>query len=345
MNPSEHPEAVIGREKTDESGQWSIALELEGVRALAKHLQKTVSIFDLETTGLNWAGESFGIVEVAVIHVPPEGGIDQISSLINPENPCQWGARNKHGISSIETSQADPWSVHWADRMHEIAATHVTVGFNSALFDCRAVMAQNYKYRDLRTEFAHHLDFRWLPGIRGRLEQVAAQFGVQQIPNHRALADAMVLAKLLDKMVLERSAQEVASHIEIVKDEGEAIAAGEAGKQASADKETRSQDLEALASLSGEEGLQHYLSLKAEEKRLKQELDALKPSVCAFVREQGGKVSLDSCSISYQARAKYSFTEAVSELKAQLSARKKLEIEEGLAEQEGETRYVTVRWR
>jgi len=345
MTASQHPAAPVASQVTSQLGDCPAVPQFDGVRALASHLGKTISIFDLETTGLNWAGPSFGIVEVAVIHVPPEGEIERVSSLINPENSCEWRARQKHGISSAETSQADPWGALWAERMHEIAATHVTVGFNSALFDCRAVMAQNYKYRNLTTEFAHHLDFRWLPGIRGRLEQVAARYGVEEIPNHRALADTFVLAKLLDHMVHDLSPEQVASFIEPIKDEGEASAAGEAAIRASLENQARDKDLESLASLVGEDALQEYVSLKAREKQLKQELDALKPVVCAFVREQGGKSSADRCTISYITRPKYKFTEAVDELKARLDNQKKLEIAEGLAQEDGQTEYVTIRWK
>ena len=319
--------------------------QLDGVCSLARHLGKTVSIFDLETTGLNWTGPSFGIVEVAVIHVPPTGEISYVSSLINPENPCQWLARKKHGISSTETSQAPSWGAHWAERMHAIAAEHVTVGFNSALFDCRAIMAQNYKYRTLKTDFSQHLDFRWLPGIRGRLEQVAASFGVTEVPNHRAMADTLVLAKLLDQMVLKLSPEAVAQYIEVISDDGEAVGAGEAATRAALEKEARAGALEVLTQLEGPEALREYVTLKEREKQIKQELDALKATVCDFVREQGGKSSIDRCVVSYQARPKYVFTDVVSDLKAQLDDQKKLEIAEGLAQEDGQTEYVTVRWK
>jgi DNA polymerase III epsilon subunit-like protein len=79
----------------------------------------------LETTGLNWGGVSFGIVEVAVVHIHEDGRVETESSLVNPENPCQWGARKKHGISSVETAEAEPWGSLWAARMHDIAKRHV----------------------------------------------------------------------------------------------------------------------------------------------------------------------------------------------------------------------------
>lgn len=100
MGLSVRPAPKVVAEHATGSGEWTLELELPGVRALAASLGKTVSFFDLETTGLNWAGESFGIVEVAVIHVPAEGPVEQVSSLINPENPCEWHALKKHGISS-----------------------------------------------------------------------------------------------------------------------------------------------------------------------------------------------------------------------------------------------------
>jgi DNA polymerase III epsilon subunit-like protein len=229
--------------------------------------------------------------------------------------------------------------------MHAIAAEHATVGFNSALFDCRAIMAQSYKYKNLTTEFSHHLDVRWLPGVKGRLEQVASSLGIEEIPNHRALGDALVLAKLLDRMVLRLSSEAVAEHLDSVSDDGEAMTAGEAAGRAALTKEARSQDLEALGQLAGPEALSEYVSLKEREKQLKQELDALKPVVCAFVRDQGGKSSLDRCYITYQARPKYIFTDAVENLKAQLDDRKKLEIAQGLAHEDGQTEYVTIRWK
>lgn len=327
------------------SAERPATLELAGVKALADALGKTVSVFDLETTGLNWAGASFGIVEVAVVHVHPDGTVETESSLVNPENPCQWGARKKHGISSAETSEAEPWGAHWAMRMHDIATTHVTVGFNSALFDCPAAMAQNFRYRDLQTQFAQHLDVRWLPGVRGRLEQVATHFGVEMVPNHRALADTLVLAELLDRIILQSSLEEVASRIEAVSDDGEAVAAGKAAQRAAEQKEARGEDLEELAALNGDDAVQRYIDLKAQEKQVKEELNALKSAVCDFVREQGGKVSFENCSISHQSRPKYAFTDVVSELKAQLDARKKQEIAEGLATEDGASEYVTLRWR
>ena len=115
MSASQHPAAPTARHAGHSApGAWPIALELPGVRALARHLDRTVSIFDLETTGLNWAGTSFGIVEVAVIQVPAEGAVEQVCSLINPENPCEWAARKTHGIRSAETRAAEPWGASWA---------------------------------------------------------------------------------------------------------------------------------------------------------------------------------------------------------------------------------------
>ena len=229
-------------------------------------------------------------------------------------------------------------------RMHEIALHHVTVGFNSALFDCPAVMAQNAKYENLETEFRHHLDFRWLPGVRGRLAQVAAEYGIEESPNHRALADALVLAKLLDRMVSDLSVADVACHIETVRDE-DAFSAGQTAQQAAERNEARGRDLEALGALDGEEALRAFVALKAQEKQLKQELEALRPNVCAFVRAQGGKARLEDCSVSHQSRPKYRFSEAVDELKGQLDALKKQEIADGVAEEDGQSEYVTVRWR
>lgn len=82
--------------------------------------------------------------------------------------------------------------------LHEFARDRVMIGYNSSNFDCPTVINQNKRYGVVGTSFAFPLDAMRLPGVRGRLIDAAASFGVTSDTYHRAMADVWVTARLVE---------------------------------------------------------------------------------------------------------------------------------------------------
>lgn len=165
----------------------------------ATRRSQPITIFDLETTTNNPYVDWLGITEVALITLFPSGEIREECSLVDPERNIPPVVRELTGITNADVRGKPTWAA-WAQKLHEIAQRHLVIGYNSAQFDCVVVSRQNERYGIEGTAFAHSLDARALPGVSGTLTAAAAQLGLSSDTAHRALADAWLTARLVEKV-------------------------------------------------------------------------------------------------------------------------------------------------
>ena len=144
--------------------------------AWAARRNQPVTVFDVEATTFTPAVKSFGITEVALLHIYPDGTAWTRSALVNPERNIPKAVRELTGITNEAVRGQRTWEA-WTSCMHDVAAGHLTVGYHSMGFDCPGVVRQNARYGHEGTEFVTHLDVASLPGVSGKLIDAAAERG------------------------------------------------------------------------------------------------------------------------------------------------------------------------
>jgi len=156
------------------------------------------AVVDVETTGLHPRGQR--IVEVAVVHVSPDGGITGAwDTLLNAQRDL--GPQHIHGITAAEILRA-PTFDQMAGELAVLLRGRVPVAHNLR-FDA-GFLAAEY----LRSGYAvpcavEHglctmgLARHYLPGAGRSLADCCAAFGLAVLDAHRASADATAAAQLL----------------------------------------------------------------------------------------------------------------------------------------------------
>lgn len=157
------------------------------------------AVVDLETTGL-FPGGSDRIVEVAVVHVAPDGTPERSwSTLVNPGRDL--GPQHIHGIAAADVVRA-PTFERVAGTLAELLAGRVFVAHNAS-FDMRFVRAE---YTALGYDVPVVPEtclctLRWagrlLPTAPRSLAGCCAHVGIPLEGQHAALVDATATAALL----------------------------------------------------------------------------------------------------------------------------------------------------
>jgi len=171
-----------------------------------------ITVFDIETTTFVPSVPWFGITEIALLSVYPNGTASTCSALVDPERKVPKGARELTKITTDDVRGQPTWKV-WAKCMHEVANTHVTVGYRSNDFDCPAIIGQNERYGVAGTEFIAHLDVALMPGVSGTLIDASSARGIVSETYHRALPDVWATARLLDALVSDHDLNVLDDHV------------------------------------------------------------------------------------------------------------------------------------
>ncbi|MGH3088749.1 MAG: DEDD exonuclease domain-containing protein [Rubrobacteraceae bacterium] len=159
-------------------------------------------VFDVETTGTS--AREGAITEFGAIKVRGGVVVDEFSTLVNPQMPITPFVMRLTGITNRMVADA-PTMREVLPLFEEFVEGSVLVAHN-APFDCSFVAAARGG-RPLPNPVLDTLRIArsLVPGLRRyRLSALAAHFGVRQLPNHRALADAAatsgVFLKLLEML-------------------------------------------------------------------------------------------------------------------------------------------------
>ncbi len=177
---------------------------------LASHYQKPLNIFDLESTGYH--GPNFGITEIGCMLVHPDGRTWIHSELIHP-GPNRYIVREVQvltGITLDRLTDKEEWGVRWAARFTRFAREHLLTGFN-VKFDIGGVKTQNERYGhdfDIPHSFdTRHIYWRTKDKALNSKGSLSVLFQAEGLTApgraHRALADVLMTAMLLNKTLEE----------------------------------------------------------------------------------------------------------------------------------------------
>jgi DNA polymerase-3 subunit epsilon len=105
------------------------------------NLERTLAVFDIESTGTNW--ERDRIIDLAVIRLEPDGTSSTIEFRFHPEMPIPPASTAVHGIRDEDVRDAP----RFRDRLVEVAAAFENcdlAGFNIWRFDV-PMLQQEFK--------------------------------------------------------------------------------------------------------------------------------------------------------------------------------------------------------
>jgi len=156
------------------------------------------AVVDVETTGLHPRGQR--IVEVAVVHVSPDGEITGAwETLLNARRDL--GPQHIHGITAAEILRA-PTFERMAGELAALLRGRVLVA-HDLRFDAGFLAAEYLRSGyEVPCAVEHGLCTmglarRYLPGSGRSLADCCAAFGITILDAHRASADASAAAQLL----------------------------------------------------------------------------------------------------------------------------------------------------
>jgi DNA polymerase III epsilon subunit family exonuclease len=188
------------------------ALQLLHARDLAARLNRYVT-FDFETTDADVA--TCGVVEIGAARVVNGEIVERFHALVNPFKPISAGATKLHGYSDADVASAPPFS-EILPQFVAFVGNDILVAHNGQKFDIPVL-------RRLGAGAADHLVFYdTLPLVRslsqdsGKLEDLAARFGIDSGRAHHALDDAITLARVyleLEKQRVIRARKAVLNNV------------------------------------------------------------------------------------------------------------------------------------
>lgn len=168
---------------------------------LAKRYDRTLFIFDLETTTFPYA-KTFGITEIGALIVKPNGQIIEKQSLINPENPIHPMARQMTGITQkMVDNQPNYPATDWHRFFCHAAKTAIVIGFNHIRFDIPGIFKTIERYNLKPCDFNVCLDLKNF--CAGSLSDNGKLYGIDIKNAHRAMADVITTAMVLDFKIKE----------------------------------------------------------------------------------------------------------------------------------------------
>ena len=157
------------------------------------------AVVDVETTGL-FPGGTDRIVEIAVVHVDPDGTITgQWDTLVNPRRDL--GPQRIHGIRAGDVLDAPDFG-DVAPRLVELLSGRVVVAHNAS-FDTRFLQAEFDRIGYARglslvSLCTMHMAREFIPGAGRSLKDCCDAFGIELENAHRASIDAFATAQLLE---------------------------------------------------------------------------------------------------------------------------------------------------
>ena len=155
-------------------------------------------VFDLETTGSS-ATKGGAITELGALKLVRGEVVEEFTTLVNPGRRIEPFVVRLTGITDRMVAGAPPIS-EVMPRFEEFVEGTVLVGHN-VHFDCSFVAAARGGHLPNPVLDTLKLARCLVPGLkRYRLASLASDFGVRQIPNHRALSDAAATAGVFLKL-------------------------------------------------------------------------------------------------------------------------------------------------
>ncbi|MFH1715573.1 MAG: single-stranded-DNA-specific exonuclease RecJ [Elusimicrobiota bacterium] len=169
------------------------------------YFQKELVVIDTETTGSNPNNNE--LIEIGAVKIVNGVVKDTFSSLIKPENKIPDNVINIHGITD-EMCKNAPYMEEVIPKFDKFLGDAILV-FHSAQFDLGFLQKEYKKHlnKKIKNQVIDTLEMSRMmyPGIRHNLGKLAESFCIEHGGLHRALADAMVTASILDIMLTKQN--------------------------------------------------------------------------------------------------------------------------------------------
>jgi DNA polymerase III epsilon subunit-like protein len=181
--------------------------DLGALVTLAGKLNKTITVFDLEAT--TFRGKiNFGITEVGMVHVNPNGDIAVAGDYVNPEHRIDRTVSELTGIRHEHVKDKPNWKEGWSEFFLKAGTLHVIAGFNSRSFDVPAIADMHERYKVSPFVVHHNWDIRNMSkhafeSEKGTLAEVARwlELSLDGFNAHRASDDAILTARVLSALI------------------------------------------------------------------------------------------------------------------------------------------------
>jgi DNA polymerase III epsilon subunit-like protein len=202
----QHVNSIVGCTSPFEKIQFPSLL-----RAVRERLGATLSIYDVETSNFRntW---NFGITELSMLHIKPDGSMYLFSSLFDPGYPIKPIVVEKTGITDQMVAGAPLWKDLGAPLFHYLSSKgNYLLGYNNKSFDRQCIIDSNSACKSCCAIVQNEREYDLLPvatkffGRRVKLEDAARRLGMDTslIGNafHRASADVVATAYVADKII------------------------------------------------------------------------------------------------------------------------------------------------
>jgi DNA polymerase III epsilon subunit-like protein len=173
---------------------------------LAQLLGKDIFTYDFETSAF-LDDPHFGVTELGMLRVSHKDGKVRVNSVyLNPGFPINPKASEVTGITDLMVADKEPYGATHGSFMNRAGESCLTIIFNGRNFDIPAAYKVHEAAGLPAPRFLDVLDVRdvWVKltgSNRGRLSDVAEAYGVDVVDAHRADADAIMTALVLNQMI------------------------------------------------------------------------------------------------------------------------------------------------
>jgi DNA polymerase III subunit alpha, Gram-positive type len=168
---------------------------------LVAHPEETIIVLDTETTGLDHKTEK--LIEIAAVKMQQGEIVETFTSLVNPQKPIRHSSFLIHNISEEMVQDAPPID-EVLPRFLEFVGDHAYVAHN-AIFDysfineaTKALYGKRFLNNRIDTFEMYRSVFPDEPSHG--LNALLRRFGFDEDVVHRALDDAMCLAKVYPRL-------------------------------------------------------------------------------------------------------------------------------------------------
>lgn len=174
------------------------------ITKIAKHYNKPILLFDLETTGLLNV-KPVGIVEIGIVIIFPDGSIKSLDRRFHPGIDIPLRATQVHNIRNSDIKNHPKF-----DSVIPLIAPYfhksVISGFNSNSYDIPVLNHNFERYGFNHKVSDHNLDVRTIwkkfsGGTKGTLTYISQHLNVPAGVAHSALGDIQTTINILEEMI------------------------------------------------------------------------------------------------------------------------------------------------
>lgn len=189
----------------------NLNIQFPQLTALAKLLNKSLVFIDLETTTMIYKS-TFGVTQVALLTINPNGITNLKCTFVDPENPIEPIVIEKTKITNEMVKNQRTWK-EVGPLVIDVLKDNVVCGFNIKSFDLPAIKKVNTTYNLIEPEFLDVLDYKIIDrrvrsDSKGKLEELIKLYRVNtnviynyiDASYHRADYDVLATALLAEEM-------------------------------------------------------------------------------------------------------------------------------------------------